>query len=77
MSEPVPFLIDFCLVGLEDVFDRLIERRGDLEGKRKRRVVLAGLDRVDALSGHVELLGEPALRPVPLGAEDPQAILHE
>ncbi len=50
-----------CLVGLENVFDRLIDRRGDLEAKRKRRVTLARLDRVDALPGDVEILGESGL----------------
>ena len=75
----IPFLCRYepGLVSYEYVFDGLIERGGDLEGKRKRRVVLACFDRVDALPGHVEFLREPGLRPVPLGAENPQTILHE
>ena len=44
----------------EDVFDRELEQLGDPEGERERRVVAAGLDRVDALARDLEPLGEVA-----------------
>src|SRR6476659_10272383 len=60
----------------EDVFDRQVEQLGDAEGERQRRVVLAGLDRVDALSRDFQAAGEVGLAQAAFGAQDLEEILH-
>ena len=47
----------------EDLLDRQLEQLGDPEGERQRRIVFAGLDRIDALARHFEALGEVLLAP--------------
>ncbi len=57
------------VVGKEDGLDRLLEQPRDAERERQAGVVLAVLDRVDGLTGDLQLFGEPRLRPVALGAQ--------
>src|SRR5688572_19687573 len=61
---------------VEHRLDGQVEQAGDLEGERQRRVVLAGLDGVDALAGDPQAISELALAPVALGAQDLEAVLH-
>ena len=63
-------------VGREDVLDAPVEDTRDREGERKARVVALVLDRVDGLARDGEVLGELGLRPVALGAQDAEAVLH-
>src|SRR3546814_15796479 len=60
----------------ENIFDPQLEQVGDAEGEGERRVVFPRLDRVDRLARHFEPLGEIALAPVALGAQDLEAVLH-
>src|SRR4249919_1556211 len=61
---------------LENAFARFAEPARDAEGQRQARVVLAGLQRVHRLPGHVQLLGERALRPATPFAQFAQAVVH-
>jgi hypothetical protein len=63
------------LVG-EDGFDGGGEEAGKLERQRKRGVVLAGLDGVDGLARDFEALREVGLRPVALGTQNAEAVIH-
>src|SRR3546814_15600862 len=65
-----------CSSDLETIFDPQLEPVGDAEGEGERRVVFPRLDRVDRLARHFEPLGEIALAPVALGAQDLEAVLH-
>jgi len=64
------------VVGREDGLDRPLEEMGELEGQRERRVIPARLDRVHRLAGNAQLAREVLLGPLPLGAEDPEAVPH-
>src|SRR3546814_18887738 len=66
-----------CSSDLETIFDPQLEPVGDAEGEGERRVVFPRLDRVDRLARHFEPLGEIALAPVALGAQDLEAISHD
>jgi hypothetical protein len=56
---------------LEDVFDPSPEQPRDPERERQAGVVLARFERVHGLARDIELGGEIALRPLPLGAQGP------
>ena len=47
------------------------------KGECKRRIVLAGFDRIDRLAGDLQMHGEFGLAPFSLGAQDAEAVLHE
>src|ERR1039458_1815686 len=64
-----------CLIG-EDSFDCNAKEESPLEGQRKARVDLAGLDSVDRLTRDLQPLGEIGLRPVPFSTKDTKAVLH-
>ena len=77
-SRPAPLRGRARLVFLriEDLFDPQIEQLGDGKGQRQGRVVLAGLDGVDALTGHTEPFGKARLAPGPQGPQLLQPILQ-
>ena len=52
------------------------EQPGDGERQRQARVVALVLDRVHGLARHREPLGQLGLRPVALGAQHAQPVLH-
>ena len=60
----------------EDVVDRALEQTSDLERERERGIVLADLERVDRLAADAEPFRELRLRPLALGAQDTQRVLH-
>jgi len=62
--------------GGEHLLDGQAEQLGDSKGERQRRVVLARLDGVDALPRDAETLGEVALAPVALGAQDSEPVVQ-
>src|SRR5215471_7764139 len=55
-------VVGLVVVGMEDLLDGDAEKPGDRDGQGKRGGVAVGLDRVDRLPGHVQPLGEVALR---------------
>src|SRR5438046_8330982 len=61
---------------LEDLFDLAFESSGQREGQGQARVVLAGFDGVHCLTRDAQPLRQVSLRPVQLGAQDSQPILH-
>ena len=61
---------------IENLLDRKVEKAGDAEGERQRGIVLAGLDRVDCLARDVEPDGQLGLAPIPLGAQNLEAVVH-
>lgn len=60
----------------EDGFYGDGEESGDAKGKWERRVILAGFNGVDGLTGDLKALGEICLRPVALRTEDAEAVSH-
>jgi hypothetical protein len=64
------------VVRLKEIFDLRTYQSRDFEGQRKARIILASFDRVDRLTRDIEMLRQIALRPVALGANHPQSILH-
>lgn len=64
------------LLVLENRLDRLSEQAGNPEGERQAWVVLAGLDRVNALAGNVEALGQVGLVPSEFCAQRLESVLH-
>src|SRR5690242_16881250 len=58
----------------EYVFDRQIEQLGNAKRQRERRVVFAGLDRVDALARNFEPFTEILLAPVALRAQEAKTV---
>ena len=62
--------------GTEDLFDRMSEERGDLEGEREAGIVPAGFDGVDGLALDAQPLGQLRLRQVVPRTEDAQFVLH-
>src|SRR5205085_5901066 len=63
--------------GDENLLDRSVEQFGDPKGERQGRIILPGLDRIDALPRYLDPLGEILLAPGALGAKDPEAIFHQ
>ena len=63
--------------GHEDFLDRQAEQLGDAKGQRKRGIVFAGLDRVDALARHLEPLGEVLLAPGARRAQRSKTVIHD
>src|SRR5665213_1881232 len=61
---------------LKDAFDRLTEETSDFEREWKARVVLVDLECIDGLPADAEQLSEFGLRPIVLGAENPQPVAH-
>ena len=61
-------------LGLEDLLDGPLEKLGDREGERKAGIVPAGLDGVDRLPLHAELLGQLTLRPSANAAQLPELV---
>ena len=61
---------------LKDVLDTEIEYIGDLECKRKARIVFFRFDGVYGLAGDLEACRQFDLRPVQFGAEHLELILH-
>ncbi len=76
LARPPVLLRPRCLRRVEDLLDQAVEEVRDLERERKARVVLAGLERVDGLTGDAEPIREVRLRPVALRAQDPERVLH-
>ncbi len=64
------------LAVIENLLDRKFEKPGDAEDQRERGIMLAGLDRVDRLTRHVEPQGQVGLAPVALGPQDLEAVFH-
>ena len=64
------------MVGFEDVFDFLVERRGDAECEGEAGVVFADFDGVDCLARHAECRGQGRLGEVVFSSEDPESVLH-
>jgi len=63
-------------VGIKDLLDGPPEEPGDPEGQRKRRVVLAALERVDGLARHAETVGKLRLRPAAARPQLRQRVPH-
>src|SRR3990167_6997544 len=61
---------------IEDLLDTKLEQARDAKGEGKRRIVLARLDRVHRLAGHVEFQGKIGLAPLSLGAQNSQSVVH-
>src|SRR3954454_14858993 len=61
---------------VENLLDRPLEQPGEAEGERQRRIVFAGLDRVDRLARHAEPAAKLRLAPVPLGPQHFETVLH-
>src|SRR5579884_3981953 len=61
----------------EDVFDQQVEQLGDTERERQRRIIFAGLDRIDALTRDFEPFGEVLLAPAALSAEHAESVFHQ
>src|SRR5206468_9568022 len=62
---------------IENFLDMLVEQTRDLERERKRRIVFAGLDRVDRLTRHAEPAAKLGLAPVAFRAKDFEAVFHD
>src|SRR6187402_1377452 len=60
----------------ENGFDGKREERRDLEGQRQAGIVLARLDRVHRLPGHVEPFAEIGLRPSQRGTKLANSVFH-
>ena len=60
----------------EDGFYGEVEEASEAESEGERRIVSAGFDGVDGLTGDFEAVGEILLRPGAFGAEDAEAIIH-
>src|SRR5450759_3102060 len=61
---------------LEYLLDPTLEGAREREGQGQARVVLAGLDRVHRLARYAQPLSEVRLRPIELGAQDSEPVLH-
>ena len=68
--------VKLTLAVVEYPFDRHLEQASQAERQGQRRVVLAGLDRVDRLARHVEPLRQLGLAPVALCAQNLEAVVH-
>src|SRR5688572_6981474 len=62
---------------IENLLDPFVEEAGQLEGQRQRRIIFAGLDRVDGLARHAEPAAKLRLAPVAFRAQHLQPILHQ
>src|ERR1700761_2996160 len=62
--------------GREDVFDPATEQFGQRKGQRQAGIVAPGLDGVDGLTRHGELVGQVGLAPALLGAQFAAGVFH-
>ncbi len=69
-------MMQSLLLALKDIFNRLFEYFGNLEGKRKRWIVSSGFNRIHALPRDPEPFCEVLLAPVAFCAQDLEAVPH-
>jgi hypothetical protein len=62
---------------LKNLFDPHVEQPRDPECQGQRRIVLAGLDRIDRLARHPEAATKLGLAPGSLCSKDSQPIVHD
>src|ERR1700722_13149960 len=77
----ISILFDFrrkiiAILIMKNLFNAQSEEAGGAESQRQARIELARLDGVDGLPGHIQRAGQLGLRPVALGAQYLQPILH-
>ena len=61
---------------MKNLFDAHPEESCGAKGKRQARIELARLNGINGLSGDVEGVGQLGLRPIALGAQNLEPILH-
>src|SRR5438046_10412047 len=71
-----PRLVRGALFVMKNPFNGHSEEPGGPKGERQARVELARLDGVDSLPGHIKGVGQLGLRPVALGAQHLEPVLH-
>jgi hypothetical protein len=61
---------------LKDGFDWLLEELCDAEGEGQAGIVFPAFDGIHGLPRHAEVQGEVCLRPVILGTQNAETVLH-
>ena len=61
---------------MEDVFNAKPEEAGSPEGEWQAGIELARFNSINGLPGYIESVGQLGLRPVALGAQHLEPILH-
>ena len=61
---------------IEYFVDPQVKDHCQLEGQRQRRIVFAGFNRIDRLSGNANLRTKVSLAPAALGTKDTKPVLH-
>ena len=69
-------LLNRAILVMKNLFDAQSEESGGPESERQARIELARLDCVDGLPGHIKGVGQLGLRPVTLGAQHLEPVLH-
>jgi len=77
-SEPTVFTLlrIFSIIGIKNVLNATGKNAGNPERQWQSRIVFSSLDRIDSLSGHLQLFGERRLGPFSFGSQYTQTIFH-
>src|SRR5436305_5436302 len=74
LSSDTPAILDCAII--ENLLYAHVEQPRQPEGQRQRRIVLAGLDRIDRLARDADPAAKLRLAPASFRPQDPQSILH-